>query len=77
MADILGSRAPRPVFVVSGENDPIFPKHGVQKAREALETIYKMAGAPENFQVDILKGQGHIFSGRKSYPWLEEVLGLK
>ncbi len=77
IADILGSRAPRPVFVVSGENDSIFPKQGVQKAREALEAIYAMAGAPENFQVDILKGQGHMFSGRNAYPWLEEVLGLK
>ncbi len=77
MADILGSRAPKPVFVVSGENDPIFPRQGVQKAREALESIYKMAGAPENFQVDILKGQGHMFSGRKAYPWLEGVLELK
>jgi dienelactone hydrolase len=76
IADLLGSRAPLPVFIVSGERDIFYPKQGVRVAYDALAEIYAIAGASENFQADIMEGVGHMFSGRKAYPWLDEALEL-
>lgn len=77
IADMLGARAPKPCFIVSGEHDPIFPQPGVQKAYRKLQAIYEAAGHPENLGIDVLAQTGHKFSGREAYPWLARVLDLE
>ncbi|MDR1637737.1 MAG: hypothetical protein LBR93_10435, partial [Treponema sp.] len=39
MGDLAGLVAPRPLVVVSGREDPIFPQHGVQKAFKEARII--------------------------------------
>ncbi|GAB4314409.1 MAG: hypothetical protein Kow0069_15840 [Promethearchaeota archaeon] len=73
-ADVLAATVPRPVFVVAGERDPIFPLAGVKAAYATLKRVYEVAGAPDLVDLDVLEGVGHSFSGRKAYPWLKEAL---
>ncbi|MCC7147363.1 MAG: GNAT family N-acetyltransferase [Phycisphaeraceae bacterium] len=60
MYDVLGLFAPRPVVVVAGQTDPIFPIAGVHKAFAALKKIYRAAGAPDNCKL-VVGPEGHQF----------------
>ena len=60
MPDIMGIFAPKPVVVVAGKNDPIFPIKGVQKAFKKLSAIYKAAGAQDKCKLVVGDG-GHRF----------------
>ena len=44
MADVMGLFAPRPVVIVAGREDEIFPIKGVRKAFRSLKGIYRAAG---------------------------------
>ncbi|MHA1846581.1 MAG: alpha/beta hydrolase family protein, partial [Promethearchaeota archaeon] len=74
MADLMGARAPKPTFIVSGEKDRIFPQDGVQDAYGKLKKIYNFLNAPDNLQIDVIKDTGHVFRGKFAYPWLDKVL---
>ena len=71
MADILGLFAPKPVVVVAGETDGIFPIQGVQEAFTQLQRIYKEAGAPDNCRLVIGNG-GHRFYADDAWPVMKE-----
>ena len=60
MADVMGLFAPRPVVIVAGKGDPIFPIAGVRKAFRTLKKIYAAAGAPGNYRL-IVGNEGHRF----------------
>jgi cephalosporin-C deacetylase-like acetyl esterase len=72
--DLMAARAPKPVFVVSGDNDDIFPQEGVQDAYQKLKKVYELYKKPQNLEIDIIKNTGHKFRGLYSYPWLDKVL---
>ncbi|RRJ30093.1 alpha/beta hydrolase family protein [Halocatena pleomorpha] len=44
MWDIAGAIAPRPVTVVTGDGDPIFPVNGTRRAFSRLQEIYRNVG---------------------------------
>jgi dienelactone hydrolase len=69
MADIAGLIAPRPLLVVSGAHDPIFPAAATARALAALRPVYELLGAPERLDADIFAG-GHQWNGAKTYDWL-------
>lgn len=71
--DLLALAVPRPLFVESGTQDPIFPAPGFHRAVATLRQAYAAAGAPEALGVDEHPG-GHEVSGRRSYDWLTEQL---
>ncbi|MFL5802247.1 MAG: alpha/beta hydrolase family protein, partial [Roseiflexaceae bacterium] len=73
MADIAGLIAPRPLLVVSGLDDPIFPAEGTRRALAALRPIYELLGAPERLDDDLFAG-GHRWNGAKAYDWLARWL---
>lgn len=73
MADILGLFAPKPVVVVAGETDDIFPIQGVQKAFAELLRIYQAAGAPENCRLVVGQG-GHRFYADDAWPVMKELI---
>jgi dienelactone hydrolase len=75
-ADIGALIAPRPLFIVSGDSDGIFPQEGVQDAYHKLRDIYSALGAADALDIDVLEKTGHKFSGRRAYPWLERQLGI-
>ncbi len=74
MADIMGLFAPKPVVIVAGQDDPIFPIEATRRAFAKLQTIYRAAGAEQYCRLVIGKG-GHRFYADDAWPVLLEVIG--
>lgn len=60
MADVLGLFAPRPVVVVAGKEDPIFPIAATRRAFADLKLIYEAAGAGNRCHL-VVGPEGHRF----------------
>ena len=67
MPDIMGLFAPRPVVIVAGKTDPIFPIAGVRRAFKKLKTIYRAAGAEDRCHLVVGDG-GHRFYADAAWP---------
>ncbi len=67
MPDIMGLFAPRPVVLVAGKTDPLFPLPAVKKAFTHLKKIYRSAGAVNRCHL-IVGNQGHRFYARDAWP---------
>jgi hypothetical protein len=77
MADVMGLFAPRPVVIVAGKTDPIFPLAGVRKAFRQLKKIYRAAGAEKRCHL-VVGGGGHRFYARPAWEkMLKELARLK
>ena len=70
MADIAGLIAPRPVFVESGERDPIFPSGATRCALDDLRRVYRVFGAEERVASHFFPG-AHEWGGDPAIDWLE------
>ena len=67
MGDLCGLIAPRPLLVVSGHEDRIFPYFGVEESIEVAKKYYSEFGANEN--LDWVEGpEGHRFYAALSWP---------
>lgn len=73
LPELIGLIAPRPLFLESGSDDPIFPKEGFAEAMKELEMLYANADASDKLACDLFPGV-HEISGRKSFDWLRRVL---
>lgn len=62
MADVLGLFAPKPVVVVTGKDDPIFPLAGTRSEFRRLKAIYKAAGAADNCKLIVGDGEHQFFA---------------
>ena len=60
MGDLAGLIAPRPLVIVSGVSDSIFPQTGVQKAFKEAQRMYTGAGAADKIRLVVGEG-GHRF----------------
>lgn len=60
MADVMGLFAPRPVVIVAGRKDPIFPIQATRRAFRRLQAIYAAAGAPKACRL-VVGPEGHRF----------------
>ena len=58
--DIVGLMAPKPLVIVQGNRDPIFPLSGFKSAEKVFRSIYRKLGAVDRLQVSIGDG-GHRF----------------
>ena len=65
--------APRPLIIVAGKEDPIFPIDHVLKAFEKVKEIYRQAGAPDNCRL-VIGDEGHRFYAVQSWPVFEEFI---
>ncbi len=65
MREIAALIAPRPLLVISGEKDPIFPIAATRRAYAELEKVYACLGAAGNLEKDFFDGP-HAWSNRKS-----------
>lgn len=73
MADILGLFAPKPVVIVAGEEDFIFPIQATRQAFEDLQSIYAAAGAANRCHLIVGQG-GHRFYAQEAWPvMLQEI----
>ncbi|MFH1615885.1 MAG: alpha/beta hydrolase family protein [Planctomycetota bacterium] len=66
MGDVLGLFAPKPVVVVAGVKDPIFPISGVRRAFRQLKNIYRAAGAADKCKLVVGPG-GHRFYAKQGW----------
>lgn len=69
MSDIMGSFAPKPVVIVAGENDDIFPINGTRQGFAALKDIYAASGAEDRCHLVVGSG-GHRFYADEAWPVL-------
>lgn len=73
MPDMLGLVAPRPLFLESGSQDPLFPAAAFLDAVESLSGLYARLEAADRFDWHLFEGN-HEVSGARSYEWLRRHL---
>jgi dienelactone hydrolase len=62
MGDLSGLIAPRPLVVVAGRSDPIFPIAGVEEAMATIRRVYAAAGAPDRCQLVVGEGEHRFYA---------------
>ncbi|MDA0745263.1 MAG: prolyl oligopeptidase family serine peptidase [bacterium] len=67
MPDVMGLFAPKPVVLVAGKDDDIFPVAAVRKAFKHLKTIYAAAGVPDRCHL-VIGNEGHRFYAKEAWP---------
>ena len=73
MGDLGALIAPRPLVVVCGDKDPIFPLHGVKKSFDEIKKAYKKLGKNELCQLVIGDG-GHQFYPDDAWPVAKRLM---
>ena len=73
MPDVMGLFAPRPVVVVAGKTDGIFPIEGVRRAFRKLKEIYKAVGAADRCHL-VVGPEGHRFYADLAWPKMMKEL---
>lgn len=73
MADIMGLFAPKPVVIVSGQEDLIFPIEATKQAFGELQNIYAAHNAADQCHLVIGDG-GHRFYAEDAWPVLNKVI---
>ncbi len=76
MGDLAGLIAPRPLVVVNGQHDGIFPIDSAKEQMEIAYKLYEAAGAPGKAK-HVVGEEGHRFYAAKSWPVFDEVTGWK
>ena len=74
MPDLAALVAPRALFAVTGDTDPIFPVAAFREAVAQAEKIYRAFGRPDRFGSEIFAG-GHRFHGTGAFAFLRRHLG--
>lgn len=67
MGDLCGLIAPRKLVIVSGAEDPIFPRNGVAESFEVAKTYFAAAGVPDDVQW-VEGPEGHRFYAAQAWP---------
>jgi len=73
MYDVAGLIAPRPILIITGEKDPIFPYEGVCLAFEKLRRIYKIVNAEDRCELYTGEG-GHRYYKKGAWPFIHKWL---
>lgn len=69
MSDIMGLFAPKPVVLVAGKDDPIFPIRATRQAFRDLQQIYDASGSKSRCHLVVGSG-GHRFYADDAWPVL-------
>lgn len=73
MGDLGCLIAPRPLVIVCGEKDPIFPVDGVKKTFETIQSAYKKIGRKDLCHLVIGSG-GHQFYPSDAWPIVKKLI---
>ncbi|NOV00941.1 dienelactone hydrolase family protein [Paenibacillus planticolens] len=73
LPELMGLIAPRPLFIASGKQDPIFPVATAEVSIQYLQNLYTEAGAAENLGFHLYEGK-HEVNGSQAYPWLVKAM---
>jgi hypothetical protein len=71
--DVAGLIAPRPLLIVNGRQDSLFPLAEVDRAVEGVRKIYATANAPERFAHRYGEG-GHRFYADLMWPFIQRAM---
>lgn len=74
MYDLAGLIAPRPLLIIAGAQDAIFPPEGVQIGFERAQSMYAAAGKPENLELYV-GPEGHRYYKARVWDFVREKLG--
>jgi dienelactone hydrolase len=74
MGDLACLIAPRPLVVVAGRQDDIFPIAGVEETFDTIRRIYTAAGAPNRCRL-VVGEDGHRFYADLAWPVFGELSG--
>ena len=74
MGEVAGLFAPRPMVVVAGAQDDIFPLKGVRRAYRGLRAIYRAADAERHCALVVGDG-GHRFYADGAWAALRRMIG--
>ena len=68
MGDVLGLVAPRPLCLIQGKDDPIFPVEGAKEQFETIRKVYEAAGVPDTCELYIgPEGHRYYFDGADAF----------
>ena len=73
MPDVAGLIAPRPLLVIAGAEDPIFPLAGVQEAYQQVQGMYDALGAAANLELYV-GPEGHRYYKARAWSFVREHL---
>lgn len=73
MGELAGLIAPRPLRVIAGERDPIFPIAGVREQYHTAERAWALSGAPERLSLGVHPGE-HAYHHDLSHAWFRQWL---
>jgi len=73
MGDLGGLIAPRPLIILAGETDPIFPIAGVKKSYRQTKKIYRAFKSDRKLHLLVGKG-GHRFYAELAWPKIRKFL---
>lgn len=73
MGDLAVMIAPRPLIVVSGKDDGIFPLNGVHETFDIIQRLYSYAGAPDKCRL-VVGNEGHRFYAAQGWAAFNDVL---
>jgi len=74
MAEVAALHAPRPVLLINGFHDSIFPIEEAREGYAKLKRVYALLGVPENLDADFFDGP-HAWSNNKTQAFLEQHFG--
>ncbi len=74
MSDVVALCAPRPVLLINGTKDMIFPIQQAREGYEKLKQVYALLGVPENIDADFFDGP-HAWSNNKTLLFLKKHFG--
>lgn len=74
MREVAALFAPKPMLIISGTKDPIFPISAARRAYRELTDVYELLDAPKNLERDFFDGP-HSWNHRKTVPFLKRHWG--
>ncbi len=63
-ADVVGLAAPKPLVIVNGDHDPIFPLAEAKQQFTQVEKIYRAIGAPGNCRHTVGEGEHRFYADK-------------
>lgn len=73
MGDLCGLIAPRPLMIMAGKDDPIFPLPGVRRTFAICRTMYEAAGTPQGCSL-LVGDAGHQYYPALAWPAIAEAV---
>jgi dienelactone hydrolase len=74
-ADLGALVAPRPLLVVTGREDLLFPVAAAEESAARVQRVYDHFGVGDRMGLDVFEGE-HQWHGDRAYPFFERWLGL-